>query len=52
MSKFDESSMHNFKASADKVRKELEYAIIDMYSHLHLFQKVVATIQRDLRRHK
>jgi vacuolar-type H+-ATPase subunit I/STV1 len=42
--KVDESSMQSFKASAEKVRKELEEAIIDMYAHLHLFQQEVATI--------
>jgi hypothetical protein len=34
----------NFKASVEKVRKELEEAIIDMYAHLHLFQQEIATI--------
>jgi hypothetical protein len=36
--KIDEGSLKEFKASAKKVREELEEAIIDMYPHLHLFQ--------------
>jgi len=36
--------MQIFKSSADKVRKELEEAIIDMYAHIHLFQQEVSTI--------
>jgi len=42
--KVDENNMQSFKASAEKVRKEMEEAIIDMYAHLHLFQQEVATI--------
>jgi cell division septum initiation protein DivIVA len=40
----DERSLLNFKASAEKVRNDLEGAIIDMYANLHLFQNVVATV--------
>jgi hypothetical protein len=36
--------MQSFKASAEKVRKEMEEAIIDMYAQLHLFQQEFATI--------
>jgi hypothetical protein len=42
--KVDESNMKNFKSSVDKVKRELEEAIIDMYVHLHLFQQVTTTI--------
>jgi hypothetical protein len=42
--KIDERSLLNFKASAEKVRNDLEGAIIDMYANLHLFQNVAATI--------
>jgi cell shape-determining protein MreC len=42
--RIDESNLQSFKASAEKVRKELEEAIIDMYAHLHLFQQAIATI--------
>jgi small-conductance mechanosensitive channel len=42
--KIDERSLLNFKANVEKVRNELEGAIIDMYANLHLFQNVVATI--------
>ena len=42
--KIDERSLLNFKASAEKVRNDLEGAIIDMYANLHLFQNVVATV--------
>jgi hypothetical protein len=40
----DERSLLNFKASVEKVRNDLEGAIIDMYANLHLFQNVAATI--------
>jgi hypothetical protein len=42
--KVDESSVQSFRESAEKVRTELEEAIIDMYAHLHLFQQVTTTI--------
>jgi molecular chaperone DnaK (HSP70) len=42
--KIDERSLQSFKISAEKVRNELEGAIIDMYAHLHLFQNVAAII--------
>jgi hypothetical protein len=42
--KIDERSLLNFKTSAEKVRNDLEGAIIDMYANLHLFQNVVATV--------
>jgi hypothetical protein len=29
--------LQSFKESIEKVRTELEEAIIDMYSHLHMF---------------
>jgi len=40
----DEIGMRKFRSSFDKVRRELEESIIDMYSHLHLFQRAYATI--------
>jgi hypothetical protein len=40
----DERSLLNFKASVEKVRNDLEGAIIDMYANLHLFQNVVAIV--------
>jgi hypothetical protein len=40
----DEGSLQSFKASAEKVRTKLEEAIIDMYTHLHLFQQTTSTI--------
>jgi len=42
--RIDERNLLSFKANARKVRNELEGAIIDMYSNLHLFQNIVATI--------
>jgi cell division septum initiation protein DivIVA len=50
--KIDERSLLNFKASAEKVRNELEGAIIDMYANLHLFQNVVATVIEQNNRYK
>jgi predicted nuclease with TOPRIM domain len=40
----DESNLQSFKANAEKVRKELEEVIIDMYAYLHLFQQATATV--------
>ena len=40
----DERSLQSFKISVEKVRNGLEGAIIDMYTHLHLFQNVVAIV--------
>jgi hypothetical protein len=42
--KLDERSLKCFKVSVEEVRIELEGAIIDMYSHVHLFQDAVAII--------
>jgi hypothetical protein len=42
--KIDEGSLQIFKESTEKVRTKLEEAIIDMYSHLHMFQEISATI--------
>jgi hypothetical protein len=42
--KIDEGSLQSFKESTEKVRNELEEAIIDMYAHLHMFQDIAATI--------
>jgi cell division septum initiation protein DivIVA len=40
----DERSLLNFKTNTEKVRNDLEGAIIDMYANLHLFQNVAATV--------
>jgi hypothetical protein len=32
-------SIHNFKESAEKLRTDLEEALIDMYAQLHIFQQ-------------
>jgi len=40
----DKRSRHSFEASAEKFRKEMEEAIIYMYTHLHLFQQVATKI--------
>jgi hypothetical protein len=42
--KVDERSLQSFKVSAEKVRNDLEGAIIDMYAHLHLFQDAAAVV--------
>jgi hypothetical protein len=42
--KIDERSLLNFKASAEKVRNDLEGAIIDMYANLHLFQNAATIV--------
>jgi hypothetical protein len=42
--RIDERSLLSFKASAKKVRNELEDEIIDMYTNLHIFQNVAATM--------
>jgi hypothetical protein len=42
--KVDESSVQSFRESIEKVRIELEEAIIDMYAHMHLFQQETTTI--------
>jgi hypothetical protein len=42
--RIDERSLLSFKASAGKVRNELEDVIIDMYANIHLFQNVAATV--------
>jgi hypothetical protein len=42
--KIDERSLLNFKASVERVRNDLEGAIIDMYANLHLFQNAVAIV--------
>jgi hypothetical protein len=36
--KVDEGSLQSFKTSMEKIRTELEEALIDMYAHLHMFQ--------------
>jgi hypothetical protein len=36
--KIDERSLQSFKISVENARNELEGAIIDMYTHFHLFQ--------------
>jgi len=36
--------LQSFKASIENVRIELEEAIIHMYAHLHMFQKIAANI--------
>lgn len=42
--RIDERNLQSFRVSAEKVRRELEEAIIDMYAHLHLFQEATAII--------
>jgi hypothetical protein len=42
--KIDKGSLKEFKASAEKVRTELEEAIVDMYTHLYLFQQTTTAI--------
>jgi cell division septum initiation protein DivIVA len=42
--RIDERSLQSFKVSVEKVKSELEEAIIDMYAHLHLFQDVAMII--------
>jgi predicted nuclease with TOPRIM domain len=42
--KIDERSLLNFKTSMEKVRNDMEGAIIDMYANLHLFQNVAAIV--------
>jgi hypothetical protein len=42
--RIDERSLQSFKVSVEKVRSELEEAIIDMYANLHLFQDAVVII--------
>jgi hypothetical protein len=42
--RIDERSLLNFEVGTEKVRNELEGAIIDMYANIHRFQNVVATI--------
>jgi len=36
--KIDEGRLQRFKASKKKVGVDIEEAIVDMYSHLHIFQ--------------
>jgi hypothetical protein len=42
--RIDERNLQSFRVSDEKVRRELEEAIIDMYAHLHLFQEATAII--------
>jgi hypothetical protein len=42
--KVDERSLQSFKVSVEKVRNDLEGAIIDMYAHLHLFQDATSIV--------
>jgi hypothetical protein len=46
-SKIDERRLQSFKISAEKVRNDLEGAIINMYAHLHLFQNVIIIDQNN-----
>jgi hypothetical protein len=39
---YERTDILSFKANTGKVRNELEDAIVDMYTNLHLFQNVVA----------
>jgi hypothetical protein len=40
-------NLQSFKVSVEKVRRELEEAIIDMYAHLHLFQEATRYNHRE-----
>jgi hypothetical protein len=42
--RIEEISLQSFKVSVEKVRSELDEAIIDMYANLHLFQDTTAII--------
>jgi hypothetical protein len=40
----DEGSLQIFKESTNKVMMELEESLINMHSHLHMFQDIATTI--------
>jgi vacuolar-type H+-ATPase subunit I/STV1 len=42
--RIDERTLQSFRGSVEKVRRELEQAIIDMYAHLNLFQEATTII--------
>jgi hypothetical protein len=39
-----EGNLHSFKTSIEKIKTELEEALIDMYAHLHMFQDLASII--------
>jgi hypothetical protein len=42
--RLDEICLQSFKVYVEKVRNDLEGAIIDMYAHLHLFQNATTIV--------
>jgi hypothetical protein len=42
--RIDERNLQSFKSNVQKVRRELEDAIIEMYSHLHILHQATTTI--------